>query len=215
MEAVTEERPARRKGLLGLHYRMYDWALKWSGHKHAQTALFLMSGAEASFFPIPPDVLLIAMCMAKPLRWFRYAVIASVGSVLGGLLGWCIGWGAWKAIGPFCFDKLAFLGFTPENFDRVQTLYQDNAFLALFTAGFTPIPYKVFTIAAGVFEVAIPVFIVASTLGRAGRFLLVAFLMRWLGPAVKPFIDKYLGWLSLAFVVLLVLGFWIIGKLGH
>jgi membrane protein YqaA with SNARE-associated domain len=104
--------------------------------------------------------------------------------------------------------------FTPEVFDQVQIKYQANAFLALFTAGFTPIPYKIFTIAAGVFRVGIPVFIVASVLGRAGRFLLVALLLRFLGPTVKPFIDKYLGWLTIAFVVLLILGFWVVGKLG-
>jgi membrane protein DedA with SNARE-associated domain len=87
--------------------------------------------------------------------------------------------------------------------------------LALFTAGFTPIPYKVFTIAAGVFEIALPVFLIASALGRAGRFFLVALLVRFIGPAVKPFIEKYLGWLTLAFVILLVAGFWFVGKIGH
>jgi len=212
---MSDAEAERRRGWRGLHYRLYDWVLKWSGHKQAQSALFLFSGAEASFFPIPPDVLLIAMCLAKPMRAARYALIASVGSVLGGLGGYAIGWGAWKVIGEFCFEHLRIIGFTAENFDRVQQAYQNNAFLALFTAGFTPIPYKVFTIAAGVFEIALPVFIVASALGRAGRFFLVALLVRFIGPAVKPFIEKYLGWLTLAFVVLLVAGFWFVGRMSH
>ena len=99
------------------------------------------------------------------------------------------------------------------NFLRVQTAYQDYAFWAVFTAGFTPIPYKVFTIAAGVFEIGLPVFLLASLLGRATRFFLVAGLVGWLGPSVKPFIERHLGWLSLAFMALLIAGFWILGQL--
>jgi membrane protein YqaA with SNARE-associated domain len=205
----------RPRGLRGLHYRLYDWVLRWSAHPHAPTALFVMALAEASFFPVPPDVLLISMSLARPrLAALRFAAIATVGSVVGGLIGYGIGWGLWQAIGPFCFEHLGFLGFTPEKFEWVQIKYQQNAFLALFTAGFTPIPYKVFTIAAGVFDVALPVFIVASVLGRAGRFFLVGALAGWGGAAVKPFIEKYLGWLTLAFVALLILGFWAIGALG-
>jgi len=205
---------ANRRGVWNLHYRLYDWVLHWSGHPHAQTALFLLSFAEASFFPIPPDVLLISMCLARANRALRYAAIATAGSVLGGLAGYAIGWGLWHAIADFVFGHFGPLGFTPDNFALVQTKYQQNAFLALFTAGFTPIPYKVFTIAAGVFQIGIPVFLLASVLGRAGRFVLVSVLVSVGGPAIKPFIDRYLGWLTVAFVVLLVLGFWAIGKLG-
>jgi membrane protein YqaA with SNARE-associated domain len=210
--ADMTEAAARRRGL---HYRLYDWVLHWSGHRHAQSALFVLAFAEASFFPIPPDVLLMAMTLAKPLRALRYALIATLGSVLGGLAGYGIGYGFWRALEPFAYQYLAFMKFTPEVFAVVQQKYQANAFLALFTAGFTPIPYKIFTIAAGVFEVGIPVFIVASILGRAGRFVLVALCLRFLGPTVKPFLDRYLGWLTLAFVALLVLGFWVVGRLGH
>jgi membrane protein YqaA with SNARE-associated domain len=212
---MTPPATERKKGLFNLHHRIYDWVLRWSGHRHAQGALFVLAVVEASCFPIPPDVLLLSIVLAKPKRAVRYALICTAGSVLGGCLGYAIGWGLWQALQEFCFTHLSFLGFTAANFAKVQTLYQQNAFLALFTAGFTPIPYKVFTIAAGVFGIGLPVFIAASILGRAGRFLLVALLVSFFGPKVEPFIKKYLGLLTLAFVILLVAGFWAIGQFGN
>ncbi len=205
---------ARPRGWRGLHYRLYDWVIRWAAHRHARTALFLFALVEASVFPIPPDVLLIAMCLSVPASKLRFAAIATVGSVLGGLLGYAIGWGFWAVAAPWFFDWLGPIGFTPENFERVKQLYQDNAFLALFAAGFSPIPYKVFTIAAGVFEIGLGVFVTASVAGRAARFTLVALIVGWLGAAARDFIEKYLGWLTLAFVVLLVLGFWVLKHLG-
>ncbi len=199
---------------MGLHYRVYDWVIHWSAHKHAVWALFLIALAEASFFPIPPDVLLIAMCLAQPGRSLWYALVATAGSLSGGLVGYLIGWSVWQGIEAWAFTNLSFLGFTQENFHKVQQLYRDNAFIALFGAAFSPIPYKVFTIAAGVFGVALPVFVLASAVGRAGRFGLVAVLLWWFGPPIKRFIDRYLGWLTLAFVVLLIGGFYLVSKLG-
>jgi len=215
MVAVSRTEHARPRGWRGLHYRLYDWVLHWSGHRHAQTALFGLSFAEASFFPIPPDVLLMSMGLARPDRVLRYALIATMGSVSGGLAGYGIGYGFWQLLEPYAYRYLGFMKFTPEVFAAVQHKYQANAFLALFTAGFTPIPYKIFTIAAGVFEIGIPVFILASVLGRAGRFLLVATALRFLGPTIKPLLERYLGWLTLAFAALLILGFWIVGTLGN
>ena len=208
------ESVAPRTGLLGLHHRLYRWVLRWAAHRQAQTALFVLALAEASFFPVPPDVLLIAMCLATRARAARYALIATTGSVLGGLLGYGIGMGAWRLIEGWAFAHLGFLGFTPDNFAAVQTAYQGNAFLALFGAAFSPIPYKVFTIAAGVFQIGIPVFVVASLIGRAGRFGLVALLLYWFGPSIQRILERYLGWLTLAFVVLLALGFWLVSTLG-
>jgi len=212
---MTTQQPEPKKGLFNLHHRIYDWVLRWSGHRHAGGALFVLALAEASCFPIPPDVLLLSICLAKPKRAVRYALICTAGSVTGGLIGYGIGWGLWQALQEFCFANLSILGFTADNFAKVQGYYQDNAFLSLFTAGFTPIPYKVFTIAAGVFGIGIPVFVTASILGRAGRFLLVALLVSFFGPKVEPFIKKYLGWLTIAFVILLVVGFWAIGQFGN
>jgi membrane protein YqaA with SNARE-associated domain len=211
---VKTSAPERPRGWRGWHYRLYDWVLRWAAHRRAQSALFLLAFAEASFFPIPPDVLLIAMAVARTRRALRYALVATLGSVTGGMLGYWIGRGLWNLVDDHFFRYLGAFGFTPENFGSVQSAYQANAFLAIFTAGFTPIPYKVFTIAAGVFEVNLAVFLAASVLGRAGRFFLVALLIRWLGPRVLPFIERYLGWLSLAFIVLLVLGFYLIKVVG-
>jgi membrane protein YqaA with SNARE-associated domain len=210
MAELSDDR--RPHGLRGLHYRVYDWVLHWSGHPRAEQALLLLAFAESSFFPVPPDVLLLSMTVARPGRALRYAALCTIGSVAGGLAGYAIGYGAWHAIEPLAFRYLGFLHFTPETFALVQQKYADNAFLAVFTAGFTPIPYKVFTIAGGVFEISVPVFLVASVLGRGGRFFLVAGVVRWLGPAVQPFLERYLGWLTLAFCALLALGFWWLGS---
>ena len=194
----------------GLHHRVYRWVLSWSGHPRAAFALAALAFAEASFFIVPPDVLLMAMALARPARARWYAAVCTAGSVTGGLAGYAIGHVLWSVVGEFAFRNLGFLGLTPENFVFVQDKYDANAFLALFTAGFTPIPFKVFTIAAGVFEVGLPVFVLASLVGRAGRFFLVAELVGRLGPRVQPFVEKYLGWLTLGFAVLVILGFWAI-----
>ncbi len=194
----------------GFHHRLYRWVLKWSGHRKAKTALFVLAFAEASFFPIPPDVLLIAMTIAKPVRSRVYAFFAMLGSVTGGLAGYAIGKLLWLGIRDFAYRHLGFLGLTPENFSLVEQLYNQNAFKAIFAAGFTPIPYKVFTIAAGVFDVTLPVFVLASVLGRSGRFFLVSELVRRMGPRVLPFIERYLGWMTIVFVLLLFLGFYLL-----
>jgi membrane protein YqaA with SNARE-associated domain len=214
MSELEDARPVRRGGILDLHYKVYDWVLHWAGHPHAAWALFLIAFAESSFFPVPPDVLLMAMCLAQPKRSFWYAGVAAVGSVSGGVFGYLIGWTLWQGIETWVFAHLGFLGFTEGNFVRVQELYRENAGLALFGAAFSPIPYKVFTIAGGVFGVGIPVFILASLTGRSARFGLVALLLWWFGPPIKKIIDKYLGWLTLAFVILLIGGFWVISRVG-
>jgi membrane protein YqaA with SNARE-associated domain len=200
---TTVERP---KGWRGLHYRMYDWVLKWSAHTRAQTALFLMALAEASFFPIPPDVLLIAMGVAKPKRTFRFAAICSAGSLIGGVLGYLIGWGLWSAVDDLFYRYIP--GFSPEVYQKVAGLYQQYDFWIVFTAGFTPLPYKVFTIAAGVAHIGFVMFLVASVISRSARFFLVAWIIRKFGPKALPFIEKHLGWLSILFVVLLGAGFY-------
>ncbi len=205
--ALKEEVGARPGGLRGLHYRLYDWVIRWAAHRHARWALFLIAFIESSFFPIPPDVLLIAMALARPGAARLFAGLTTTGSVLGGLFGYAIGVGLWRLIAAPVFQYLGPIGFTPDNFELVQVKYQENAFLAVFSSGFTPIPYKVFTIAAGVFEVSLPVFIIASILGRGARFFIIAELMKRLGPRVMPLIERHLGWLSLAFVALLILGF--------
>lgn len=200
----------RRFALWKLHRHLYDWVLRWSAHPKASWALFALAFAESSVFPVPPDVLLLAMVFAAPERARAYAALTTAGSVAGGLAGYGLGWGLWQVVGPLFFRHLGPFGFTSDNFRTVQHAYQDNAFLAIFTAAFTPIPYKVFTVAAGVFGIGMTAFVVASVLGRGMRFFLVAELGGRVGPAVKPFIERYLGWLTLAFAALLAAGYYAI-----
>lgn len=183
--------------------------LSFAYHRHATRALFILSFVESSFFPIPPDVLQIAMTLERRSRAWYYAAVSTVASALGGAFGWLIGWGLWKSMEAFFFNYVP--GVTPERFNIVHDRFQENAFLAVFTAAFTPIPYKVFTIAAGVFEVSILVLIAASILGRGGRFFALAALIWYFGPPVKGFVEKYF---NLATVVggLLVIGLVVLVK---
>lgn len=194
------------------HRRLYDWVLSLAHHKHATTSLFALSFAESSFFPIPPDVLQVALTLERRDKAWWFAGVSTVGSVLGGIVGYLIGSWAWEAIGPFFFDHIP--GFTHEHFTLVQDKYAAHAMLAIVTAAFTPIPYKVFTITAGVFGVGLPTLIVGSFVGRAARFYLVALLIWKFGPPAKQFVEKYFNLLTLAFMVLLVAGVLAIKAMG-
>ncbi len=193
--------------------KLYYWTLHWADTKFALPALFLISFAESSFFPIPPDILLMAMCFAAPKKWVSYAFWCTVASVLGGVFGWYIGFGFWGVTQNFFFHVIP--GFTPAVFAKVESLYQANAFIAILSAAFTPIPYKVFTIAAGVFQVAIPTLIIASIVGRGARFFLVGGLIRFFGPAVRPFLEKHFELATLVMLALAVLGFVAIKYVAH
>ena len=196
-----------------MHRRIYEWTIHWAKTPRAAQALALIAFAESSFFPVPPDVLLIAMCLARPRRSFFYAALCAVFSVLGGMLGYLIGLALWEAVGPFFFHYIP--GFTEEAFGKVAALYQSNAFLTVFSAGFTPIPYKIFTIAGGVCQISFVTLIVASMLGRSGRFFLVGTLIYFFGESIRTFIDRYLGWLTVAFTVLLIGGFILVKRFLH
>jgi membrane protein YqaA with SNARE-associated domain len=185
--------------------RLYDWVLSWAETRYGTPALFVFAFVESSFFPIPPDVLQIALSAGKPKRAFWYATVSLVGSVLGALLGFLIGYVFWAATRDFFFNYVP--GFSPKLFETVSGYYADNAFLAIFTAAFTPIPYKIFTIAAGVCQISLLTLIVASIIGRGGRFYLVAAIMYFFGPMVKLWIEKYFDILSFVFTVLLIGGF--------
>ena len=183
-----------------------SWVEGFAQKPGALWTLFLIAFVESSFFPIPPDVLLIAIAVLVPKRSFHYALICSLGSVFGGMLGYFIGHEFYEALGSKIID---FYGLSAA-YEKVRLMYQGNAFTAIAIAGFTPIPYKVFTIAAGVFKISFPVLILASIIGRSARFFLVAGLIYFLGPKVQVFIDKYFGVLTIAFVLLLILGFVVI-----
>ncbi len=180
----------------------YDWVIGWAAKKQAEKALAGISFVESSVFPIPPDPLLIAMVMSKPERYLRFALICTTASVLGGLFGYFIGFALFETIGRWVVDTYHLQA----NFDKLGGWYENNALLAVFTAAFTPIPYKLVAISAGVFQVNIAAFIVASILGRGGRFFAVAWLMHHFGRRYKDKIEKYIDVISLAFVALLILG---------
>lgn len=188
--------------------RLYDWVLHWAATPYGPLVLALLAFSEASFFPIPPDPLLIALGLGRPPRALFYALLCTASSVLGGLFGYALGWGMWDALGGLFFAYVP--GFTPEVFEAVRIRYDQYSFWAVFSAGFTPIPYKVFTIAAGVFRIDFGTFLLASGLSRAARFCLVGLLIWRYGSPVKTFIDRYFNLLSVVFVVLLLLGFVII-----
>lgn len=190
-------------GRLTLFRRLMDWTLGWANTPYAMLALFLIAVAEASFFPIPPDVLLIALGVSIPSRAFRYALVCSVGSVLGGCLGYLIGYELFEVMGR---PIINFYGLWDE-FNYVNTRFHENAFLALAVAGFTPIPYKLFTIAAGVCKINFLTLVLASALSRSARFFAEGALIYLFGERVRVFIERYFNILSVVFVVLLVLGY--------
>mgnify|MGYP002777879751 FL=1 len=193
---------ARRPGPLK---RLYLWVLSWADHPSGTWALAGLSFAESSFFPIPPDVLQIALSVAKPKRALWYALVSTVASVLGGVLGFYIGMVFWDQVSSFFFEHVP--GFTQHNFDAVAKKYEGNAFPAIFVAAFTPIPYKVFTISAGIFKVELLTLVLASIAGRGARFFLVGTLIFFFGPTVKHYLDKYLELATVLLVVIGALGF--------
>ena len=186
--------------------RLYLWVLHWAQTPEAEVALFALAFAESSFFPIPPDVLLIAMAVAKPQKAWRYALICGVGSVLGGIFGWLIGYFFFATLGQAIINFFQL----QKQFQLVGHYYEVGAFWYILAAAFTPIPYKVFTIAAGLFKISLVTLLIASLLGRFGRFFLVAALIYKFGAPIKAFIDKYFNLLTWLFLALLLLGFWLI-----
>ena len=186
----------------GMMRRLYDWCLKWAGTPYAVPALMTMSFAEASFFPIPPDILLMAMCFSTPKKAFKFAFYCLLGSVIGGMLGYYIGYALWDSVSGVFIPRI----FSQAAFDKVSKLYVDNAFVVIVAKGFTPIPFKVVTISAGVAKVNFGLFVAASVICRSIRFFLVAGLIYFFGERVRPFIEKYLTPLMLLAFVLLVGG---------
>ncbi|HBH61162.1 MAG TPA: cytochrome B [Nitrospiraceae bacterium] len=183
--------------------KLYDWVLHWAETPYGIPALFLLAFAESSFFPVPPDVLLIALAISMPRKSFKYALICTVGSVLGGILGYGIGHYGYEAVGKPIVDFYHGQGIM----DTIKLQYDRHGFIGILIAAVTPIPYKVFTIASGVFEFDFWLFIIGSIIGRSTRFFLVAGLIWKFGPSIKEFIDKYFNLLCWVFMILLIGGF--------
>ncbi len=182
---------------------LYSRAMQWARHRHAQRYLAGLSFAESSFFPIPPDVMLAPMSLANPARAIWFATLTTIASVLGGLLGYLIGLFAFDMIEPLLHSA----DYYPK-YLQAKAWFDEWGFWAVFLAGFSPIPYKVFTITAGVISMALAPFIIASLIGRGGRFFLVALLMAWGGERMEEALHKYidrLGWLTIALAAIAVL----------
>lgn len=185
--------------------RLYDWVLHWAETPYGPLALFLLAFAESSFFPIPPDPLLLALCLGAPSRSFRFAALTTVASVLGGVVGYAIGAVGWQALDQYFYVWVP--GVTPEAFEQVRLFYDRWGFWAVFTAGLTVIPYKIFTISAGMFAMNLPGFVGASIVGRGLRFFLVGALVWRFGEPMGRFIDRHFERLTWVFAILLVGGF--------
>lgn len=187
--------------------KLYTRVITWSGHRHAQYYLAGLSFAESSFFPIPPDVLLAPMVVANRDKAMRLALLTTVASVLGGILGYLIGHFGFYLIEPYIVQ----FGYQPA-FDLAVEWFKKWGFWAVFIAGFSPIPYKVFTIAAGVFSLALIPFIIASAIGRGARFFLVAQLMATFGARFETVFKRYIEWIGwlvvlFAFAIYLMIEF--------
>ena len=204
--------PINCKCGLKLLRKLYDWVLHWAETPYGPAALFILAFAESSFFPIPPDALLIALVLGSSKKAFRFASICLTGSVTGAIFGYVIGHYLWwtpsnefSSIALFFFNNIP--GFTGTAFFDIQKLYNEYDFWIIFTAGFTPLPYKVITISSGAFNINVVMFLVASIISRGARFFLVSFLIWKFGPSIKAFIDKYFNWVAITFTVLLIGGF--------
>ncbi len=194
---------------------LYDWVLDWSNSKWGAYALFFLAFIEASFFPIPPDVLLIALCLGLRSKSFYFVFICALGSTLGAIFGYSIGYFLWwnssqefSQFAKFFFNIIP--GFSTEIFYEIKQKYEEWNFWVIFVSGFTPIPFKVFTISAGAFNINFNLFLLASLIARATRFIIIGALIWRFGEPIRSFIDKYFNILAFLFSFLLIGSFFII-----
>ncbi|MFC1843180.1 YqaA family protein [Thermodesulfobacteriota bacterium] len=191
---------------IGWFRQLYDRSLLWVQSPSGIWALFFLAVAESSFFPIPPDVFLIVMCISVPRKSFRYAAVCAAGSVIGGVIGYGLGLGFMDTIGVKILDWYGL----QDKYEVVQNLYRQYDALAVGAAGFTPLPYKLFTITAGAFKINFVTFILVSLLSRSARFFLVAAFIFKFGAPVRKFIERYFNLLSILFFILLIGGFLVV-----
>lgn len=183
--------------------RLYDWVLSWAHSHYGTTALAGLSFSESIFFPVPPDPLLMALSLSRPARAFFYAAVCSAASVAGGIAGYLVGLFLFETVGRPILNAYGGM----EKYALIQSYYVAYDAWAVGIAGFTPIPYKLFTVTAGAFHISFMVFLIASTLSRSARFFLVAWMIHRFGHPIRTFIDRYFNMLTFIFFFLLVGGF--------
>lgn len=183
--------------------RLYDWVIHWAETAYATPALLVISFAESSFFPVPPDALLIPLCLGKKEKALRFAFLCTLASVMGGFFGYLLGWSFFETIGA----KIVDFYHAQELFASLTAKFKAYSFWAILAAALTPIPYKIFTISAGLAKVPLLSFFLASLIGRGARFYAVALLLRIFGQPIRSFIDSYFNLLATTFLVLLIAGF--------
>lgn len=186
------------EALYRIKVRLRDWVADQAHRESAERWLFLISFLESSVFPIPPDVMLVPLVISQKKRAYRFAFIVTIGSVLGGLLGYAIGSFFYGTIGAWLVDTYHLM----EEIQIVEGYFNRNAFIAIFISAFTPIPYKAFTITGGAFGVSLPIFIIASLIGRGARFYFEAFIMRRHGEQIGRIFFKYFNLITLALALL-------------
>ncbi len=192
-------------------HKLYYWTLHWAGTRYAIPALCVISFAEASFFPIPPDALLLPMCFSRPKKWFVYAFWCTLASVLGAIAGWAIGLYLWESVSGVFYAYV----FRREAFDQMAEWYRQHGFWVIMAKGLTPIPFKLITISAGACKVPLPVVIVAAIISRGARFFGLALLVRVFGDRARPFIERYLTPVLLGCFALLIGGLFALKFLHH
>jgi len=186
--------------------RMYDWTMQLAEHPQAIWALFFLAVSEAIFFPIPTDILLLAMAMAMPSRALWYAFISTTGSVIGAGIGYWLGFGLWAKIDDFFYRYIP--SFSEESYAQMAEQFANNTFATIFTAGFSPLPFKVFALAAGAAAVPIIAFLLGALISRGLRYGILAGLIMWFGPTVKTWIDKHFNTVTIVGTLLLLVGFY-------
>ncbi|ACK51875.1 DedA family [Methylocella silvestris BL2] len=187
--------------------KLYRWTLQLAESRHAPLALGLIAFAESSFFPVPPDAILVPMSIAQPKRAWTYALICTVGSVLGALLGYAIGALLYETVGKWLIDLYGY----GARVDEMRALYAKWGWAVILIKGFTPIPFKLVTIVSGLLAYNLPLFVLLCMITRGARFFALALVLKYYGEPIKKLLDRYFGWFILILAVIIVLGFWIAG----
>jgi len=188
--------------------KLYRWTLSLAESRHAPIALGAIAFAESSFFPVPPDTILVPMSIARPKNAWIYALICTVGSVAGGLLGYAIGALLFETVGKWLIDLYGY----GARVDEMKALYAQWGWAVILFKGLTPIPFKIVTITSGLLAYSLPVFIILSIITRGARFFALALLLKHYGEPINRLLDKYFAWFLIGLVLIVIVGFWLAAR---